>query len=202
MVFLSTVDHLGFIRQFARSPIRTGAVLPSSSRLSRMMISQADLHTSDTVLELGPGNGCVTENILEFLPEKARFLALEINPAFAAATRSRCPGVDVAVGDAADARRHLEERGLDGTDVVISGLPWASFNSGLQDRLLAAVSDVLRPGGRFTTFAYIQGMFLPPARRFEKRLRAEFPMVRKTKVVWRNLPPAFAYVATKAPAAT
>ncbi len=201
MVFSVTVDHLGFIRQFARSPLRTGAVLPSSSRLARTMISQADLHTSDTVLELGPGNGCVTENILDYLPQGARFLALEINPAFAEATRLRCPTVDVAVGDAADARRHLSERGLDGTDVVISGLPWASFNPQLQDRLLAAVQDVLRPGGRFTTFAYIQGILLPPARRFEKRLRAEFPLVRRTKMVWRNLPPAFAYVATKAPAA-
>ena len=174
--------------------------MPSSSRLAKTMISHADLHTSDTVLELGPGNGCVTENILQSLPRDARFLALEINPAFAAATRRRCPGVDVAVGDAADARRHLTERGLDGTDVVISGLPWASFNPKLQDRLLAAVQDVLRPGGRFTTFAYIQGIFLPPARRFEKRLRAEFASVRRTRVVWRNLPPAFAYVATKAPA--
>ena len=64
-------------------------------------------------------------------------------------------------------------------------------------RLLGAVQDVLHPGGRFTTFAYVQGLLLPPARRFEKLLRAQFPQVRRTRVVWRNLPPAFAYVATK-----
>ena len=35
-----------------------------------------------------------------------------------------------------------------------------------------------------------------PARRFEKRLRQEFRPVRRTRVVWRNLPPAFAWVGT------
>ncbi|MCZ6649762.1 MAG: methyltransferase domain-containing protein [Acidobacteria bacterium] len=191
------MDHLGFFRQFARSPIRTGAVIPSSSRLARMMISQADLHRAETVLELGPGTGIVTEIILENLAQDARFMALEINPAFATATRRRCPAADVVNGDAADARKHLAARGLNGTDVVISGLPWAAFPGSLQDRILSAVQDVLRPGGRFTTFAYVQGLLLPQARRFEKRLRARFPQVRKTPVVWRNLPPAFAYVATK-----
>ncbi len=196
LLFL-TVDHLGFFKQFARSPIRTGAVIPSSSRLARMMLSQADLHRAETVIELGPGTGIVTEIILEKLPREANFMALEINPAFATATRKRCPTADVVNGDAVDARKHLAERGLDGTDVVVSGLPWASFPGALQDQILSAVQDVLRPGGRFTTFAYIQGLLLPQARRFEKRLRDKFPQVRKTPVVWRNLPPAFAYVATK-----
>lgn len=48
-----------------------------------MMISQADLHRAETVLELGPGTGIVTEIILENLAQDARFMALEINPAFA-----------------------------------------------------------------------------------------------------------------------
>jgi len=194
---LLTVDHLGFFRQFARSPIRTGAVIPSSSRLARMMVSQAELHRAKTVIELGPGTGIVTEIILENLAQDAHFMAVEINPAFTTATRKRCPRADVVNGDAADARKHLAERGLTGTDVVVSGLPWASFPDALQDRILDAVQDVLRPGGRFTTFAYVQGLLLPQARRFEKRLRARFSQVRKTPVVWRNLPPAFAYVATK-----
>jgi phospholipid N-methyltransferase len=165
------------------------------------MISQADLARAQTVIELGPGTGIVTEVILENLPLGARFMALEINPAFATATRNRCPGADVVNGDAADARKYLADRGLDGTDVVVSGLPWAAFPGSLQDRILDAVQDVLRPGGRFTTFAYVQGLLLPQARRFEKRLRAKFPQVHKTRVVWRNLPPAFAYVATKNDAA-
>ncbi len=103
----------------------------------------------------------------------------------------------MVLGDAVDARRHLADRGLSGADAVISGLPWAAFAPALQDRLLAAVQDVLRPGGRFTTFAYVQGLILPPARRFERLLKQQFPQVRRTRVVWRNLPPAFAYVATK-----
>jgi phospholipid N-methyltransferase len=188
------VDKLGFLRQFARAPIRTGAVCASSSRLADVMIQHADLDRARTVLELGPGTGIVTERILPRLRADARFLAVEINPDFAAATRRRCPRVEVLQEDAAEARRLLAERGMDGCDAVISGLPWASFHPAQQDRLLSAIGDVLRPGGRFTTFAYVQGLLLPPARRFEKRLRQEFDVVHRTRVVWRNLPPAFAWV--------
>lgn len=161
------------------------------------MIQQADLPRARTVIELGPGTGIVTASILPRLRPDARFLAVEINPEFVAATRRRCPAAEVVQADAADARRLLAERGLDGCDAVISGLPWASFTPAQQDRLMTAVGDVLRPGGRFTTFAYLQGLLLPPARRFEKRLRQEFDSVRRTRVVWRNLPPAFAWVAIK-----
>jgi phospholipid N-methyltransferase len=161
------------------------------------MTSAARLVDATTVLELGPGTGIVTERILEELPAGARFLALEINPAFAAATRRRCPGAQVEVDDAANARRHLETMGQTHFDAVLSGLPWASFTAPHQDRLLGAIHDVLRPGGRFVTFAYVQGLLLPAAHRFERRLRRNFDSVHTTPIVWRNLPPAFAYVAAR-----
>ncbi len=194
---LRDVDRLGFIRQFARAPIRTGAVAPSSSRLAQAMTDAARLDEAGTVLELGPGTGIVTEKILEELPNGARFLALEINPEFAAATRRRCPAARVEVDDAANARQHLEAMGVEHCDAVLSGLPWAAFSATRQDELLHAIHDVLRPGGRFVTFAYLQGLVLPPARRFERSLRRNFGTVRTTPIIWRNLPPAFAYVASR-----
>ena len=53
----------------------------------------------------------------------------------------------------------LESRGLKPKDVdcVLSGLPWAIFSKDLQRRILEQVASVLKPGGKFATFAYLQG---------------------------------------------
>jgi len=44
------------------------------------------------------------------------------------------------------------------------------------------------------TFAYLQGLLLPAAGMLRRRLRAQFSAVKTTKTIWRNVPPAFAYV--------
>jgi phospholipid N-methyltransferase len=191
------MDKLGFFREFARSPIRTGALCASSKRLADVMTEAVDLPSAKVVVEMGPGTGIVTEQILSGISPGTRFFALEINPAFAEATRRRCPGADVRVDDARNARKHLEDLGVEHCDAVLSGLPWASFAPAKQDALLEAIRGILRPGGRFVTFAYLQGLLLPPAHRFERKLIREFGRVKKTPTVWRNIPPAFAWVAVR-----
>jgi phospholipid N-methyltransferase len=79
----------------------------------------------------------------------------------------------------------------------VSGLPFASFTPALQDEILAAVVDVLEPGGRFVTFAHLAGIVWPLARRFRHRLVEEFADVAVTRTIWRNLPPAYVYRAVK-----
>jgi phospholipid N-methyltransferase len=76
---------------------------------------------------------------------------------------------------------------------VISGLPWASFSATLQTDIFQAMFSVLRPGGSFATFAYLQGTKLPAGKRFAELLKKNFSSVVKSPVVWRNLPPAFVY---------
>jgi phospholipid N-methyltransferase len=44
------------------------------------------------------------------------------------------------------------------------------------------------------TFAYLQGLVMPAAGMLRRRLKAQFSAVKTTKVIWRNVPPAFAYV--------
>jgi phospholipid N-methyltransferase len=67
----------------------------------------------------------------------------------------------------------------------------------LQDRLIDSILEILRPGGRFVTFAYLQGLLLPAGHAFSRKLQSRFRKVKKTRTVWRNLPPAFVYVAEK-----
>ena len=183
-----------FLKNFVFHPNRTGAVAPSSSHLAKLITDAADLEVGQVVLEFGPGTGVFTERILQRLPPDGTFIAFEANPDFARATRERCPEVTVVEDTAARAHEYLKNIGVTHCDRIICGLPWASFDDKLQDQILASIRSILAPGGLFLTFAYVHGVILPAGWRFRRKLRATFPEVGTTRVVWRNLPPAFVYV--------
>lgn len=186
-----------FLRQFMRNPARTGAIAPSSPALADLITTSADLAKASVVIEFGPGTGVFTEKILSKLQQEATFFALELNPDFVAATRARCPEALVYHDSATQARSYLKTHGHTHCDCIISGLPWAAFAEELQDSILNTISEVLRPGGRFLTFAYLQGLILPSGIRFRRKLETQFAHVRTTRVVWANLPPALVYCVTR-----
>jgi len=188
---------LHLLGEFVRKPMSVGAVAPSSRRLAELITDVAELDRAAVVVEFGPGTGAFTEVILRKIQPPAAFFAIEANQSFAAAMRARFPGLDIVHGSAAAVRAQLEARGHAACDCIVSGLPFASFSPASQDEILAAVTDVLVPGGRFVTFAYLMGRAMPLARRFRRRLMAEFADVAVTRTIWRNLPPACVYRAVK-----
>ena len=153
----------------------TGAVAASSQGLSELITETAELSKASVVIEFGSGTGVFTEKIRQKIRLDATFFAIELNGDFVEATRSRCPAVEVYRDCATNARKYLEARGHRYCDCIISGLPWASFRDHLQDNLLDTILDVLRPGGRFLTFAYLQGLLLPSGFKFRKNFYAIFP---------------------------
>ena len=186
-------EHLKFVASFVRHPLSVGAVAPSSRFLARRMVEDMGLEEAQTVVELGPGTGSFTQAIETRLRPDAFFLALELNPEFATLLASRTSRATVIQDSAEHIARHLEAHGRPQADAIFCGLPWASFPVSLQERIMSAVIDALRPGGRFATFAYIHACWFPTARKFNRWLRSRFPSVSTTRVVWRNLPPAFVY---------
>ena len=187
-------------KQFIRNPKQTGAVVASGPQLCRVLATTARVREAGVILELGTGTGVVTAEIMRQKSATARLIGIEINDLLAAKTQQRCPGAEIVHADAVRAREILTARGLDGCDCIVSGLPWATFPEQLQDQLLAAARQVLRPGGSFVTFAYLQGLLLPSAQRFYAKLQQQFDTVEMTPVVWANLPPAVVYLATQRPA--
>lgn len=183
-----------FLRAFLRNPGTTGAIAPSSERLARVLASVVPVTGTPTVVELGPGTGAVSAVIARRLPAGARHLAIELDPAMVGHLRRAHPDLEVVPGDARRLPALLAEHGVQRADAVVCGLPWALFDATTQTEVLAGISTAIGPTGAFTTFAYLQGMALPAARRFRATLRATFEEVQVTATVWRNLPPAFVYV--------
>jgi phospholipid N-methyltransferase len=182
-----------FLKQFLTNPMTTGAVAPSSAALAQAMIEDLGLDTADAVLEYGPGTGVFTEFILRSLRSDAKFAAIELNPEFARGFKTRFPSVPLFEDTVANARLICDRVGMRSVDCIVSGLPWAAFPESLQTECLDEMMQVLKPGGRFVTFAYVHGLALARGKKFASLLPNYFTTVVKSRVVWLNLPPAFVY---------
>lgn len=187
------VEHLQFFGTFLRKPANVGAVMPSSPALARSLVKDCPFRTARLVVELGPGTGAVTKLILERLGRRTDFFALELAEEHVRALRRRFPGLTVYHDSAENIRRYLPRHGAREVDCVISGLPWASMKRAAQERIMEEVHRALAADGAFTTFAYVHSAWLPRARHFREWLMQNFKHVAISRVVWRNVPPAFVY---------
>jgi phospholipid N-methyltransferase len=182
-----------FLRSFLRRPSQVGAIAPSSKYLAAMMVDWFDWTRCRYVVEYGPGTGVFTKAILQSLHPDAKFFAIERSPELCNLLRGRYPQLDLCEDSVENVAALCQAREFPHVDAVICGLPWASFPDALQQSCLDALAKVLRPGGQFATFAYWQGLLLPAAHKFRRRLNDYFSEIESSPTVWRNLPPAFIY---------
>ncbi|WP_190813582.1 class I SAM-dependent methyltransferase [Saccharopolyspora pogona] len=186
----------GFLWEFVKSPTTTAAVGPSSRSLADQMVAPIPHRGDPVVVELGPGTGAFTEAIQRRLGGRGRHLALELNPRWAAELGERFPAVESVCANARELPELLRQRELR-ADVVVSGLPWVAHAPVNGVPLIRLIARSLVPGGAFTQFAYTWTRWAPPARRQLADLRAEFEETVISRTVWRNLPPAVAYLARR-----
>jgi phosphatidylethanolamine/phosphatidyl-N-methylethanolamine N-methyltransferase len=185
---------LAFLAAVLRSPATVGAVAPSSPHLAARLATVVPRVGEPVVVELGPGTGSVTTAIEYRLASRGRHVAIEIDPVLADYLRAEHTGVEVLVGDAAELERLFAQYQVSAVDAVVSGLPWALIDAEVQRAIVDATARSLRPGGCFTTFAYLHALSMTRARQFRALLGEVFDEVLTTRTVWWNLPPAVTYV--------
>lgn len=184
---------LQFVREFLRYPGQVGALWPSSDLLAEKIVEMAGVARAPTVLEIGAGTGVFTRRIAEVLPEGACCIVLERNPGMAIGLKNTLPELDVVEGCATRLADHWNGRGWGPVRAVVSGLPWAVFDAGLQEAILSQVLAISDGETVFTTFAYFGPHLLAKGRAFRGRLESRFRQVTTSPVVLRNFPPAFIY---------
>lgn len=164
------------------------------------MLETIDFTPHGAYVEFGPGDGVVTQYISKRLHPTSTFFAIEANSQMASAFRAKFPHLTLHEASAADLGAICASHGLSpesSLDAIISGLPWAVFDSELQSSILAAAAKALKPGGQMVTFAYNVGTYLSAGKRFAATLPGYFSKVEKSRTVWKNIPPAFVYRCTK-----
>lgn len=177
-------DSLTFLKQSLLRFRQMGAIVPSSPRLARAMVNEIPILQPDqVVVELGPGTGVFTRELLSRFPRN-RVLAVEFNGDLAERLSRQLPQVQVVTGCASRMAEHLDNLGLLRSRVgaVVSGLPLLSLPRELGDRIFASLAEVLLPGRRYIQFTYSKRAWHrhpPPGFRLDA-----------TRRVWLNLPPA------------
>ncbi len=124
-------DPRGVLRELGVRPSKSrGQHFLVDARVAHRALSYADLGTSDTVLEIGPGLGVLTR---ELVGRVRRVTAIESDRRFAEYLRRAIPEAEIIHGDA------LKVDWPD-FDVMVSNLPY-QISSPLTFRLLATPFD-------------------------------------------------------------
>jgi len=149
-------DSLEFLRGFARNPAQVGSVMPSSRYLEQRLARVARIAEAQTVVELGPGTGGTTAAFLRAMAPAARLLAIELDPQF---HRHLCislpdPRFIAELGSAERLVDFVSAHRLPAPDAVVSGIPFSTMAPEAADRIAAAITQVLRPGGRFVAYQF------------------------------------------------
>src|SRR5260370_7262488 len=169
-------DCGAFFRAFRRNFHTTGAILPSSRLLARAMASDLKGRRSPArILEVGPGTGAVTREIVRLLQDGDRFDAVEINASFVAHLRKRFhqePLFRKRLDQIELIEGPVEE--LIGTgvyDFIISGLPLNNFAVSQVRTIFRTFNRLLKPGGTLSyyEYAFVRQLKTPFVGREERR---------------------------------
>lgn len=177
------MSFLFFLKQFFKDFKHTGAIAPSSRALTKNMLKDIDFTKPAHIIELGPGTGCMTEEILSKMHPESKLTCIEINPLFCKNLLKIKTNKNFTVleASASDFEKHFK---INEVDFVVSGLPLANFKKEEILGVFNAIKKVLKPNGSYIQFQY--------TKRLDKVIKNHFSNVFKRFSLF-NLPPAFVY---------
>jgi phosphatidylethanolamine/phosphatidyl-N-methylethanolamine N-methyltransferase len=199
-------DYRLFYSQFRSRFSTTGAIAPSSTHLAKAIVLPLTKRPARpiAVLEVGPGTGSFTHQILQHLRSGDMLDVYELNPKFYSflikslneeVTMRRGIQLTIQNADIRSLRTKTQY------DFIISGLPFFAFEPQMVSEILDIYLEHLSPAGILSYFEYVltpefKSKFLkPPDRERIIRVGKTVRSFRQkyeysSNEVWWNLPPA------------
>ncbi len=149
-----------FFRETRRHFRTTGSLVPSSRFLARALVTELRKPRGPSrILEVGPGTGSVTAQVLRHLRPDDQLDAVEINGHFVAVLAERFER-EWNFWRCRDQVRliHAAVEQLPGEatyDYIISGLPLNSFPVALVRQVFRTYNRLLKPGGTLSYYEYV-----------------------------------------------
>jgi phosphatidylethanolamine/phosphatidyl-N-methylethanolamine N-methyltransferase len=179
-----------FRKEFWKEKKTVGAMAPSSRYLTEKMLKNIDFKSAKVLVELGPGTGVFTHEIIARMGKDATLLVFEINDSFFDGLQKKIKDSRVhLIHDSAERIDfYLKKYHLEKADAVISSLPLAVFPPQLRTSILQASEEALIPAGKYIQFQYsLQSKSL--LKKLYKQVKISFTPL--------NFPPAFVYTCLK-----
>ena len=181
-------SKLFFLKQYFRKPSSIGAVTPSSKKLAQLMVRNLGLVPHDVVVELGPGTGVFTRELLAQGVDPGKLILVEFNADFARHLALEFPNVRIVEGDAGKLPELLGTLGQGKIMRVVSGIPLRSLNPAHRRQITKAIGASLEAGGVAVQFSYLKASPFPEDVAMEGGLVGS-----RVGVALGNVPPAFVW---------
>lgn len=175
---------LRFTLNYLLHPLRNASLIPSSSFAAAAMLESIDFSALQTVVELGPGIGVFTEELVKRCRLDAKIILFEIEPAYVKLLKERFGERVIVERQSAALFREVTARYTEKPiDLIISGLPF-SLPKDTKAKLFESLRVCTARGTIYRFFTYN-----PPVM---KRVYRGLP-IRKISFVLRNFPPLWVY---------
>lgn len=180
-----------FLKQFLKEKKTVGSVAPSSKHLAKKMLKDVDFENGRTFVELGPGTGVFTREIVKSMHPDAKLFVFELHKPFHDALEAEFKNyikVTVVNKSAEEICNVIKAHRVEEVDTIISSLPLANFNQKLVHDILTNAYKALKKEGVYVQFQY--------SLKSKKHIKEVFSNL-ELSFTARNLPPAFVYTSKK-----
>lgn len=185
-------ENIEFLQAFLRSPLKVGAITPSSPELSSEMVAGIKPHSENIVIELGVGTGSFTKPLRDLVFDDKSYLGVEINSKFCRALRREFAGLKFICGDATKLTDLHKSSGFGKVGYILSGIPFVTLPNEVGDAILEEVSKFMDAGNcTFRTFQYAHGFYMPSALKLRAFMRKRYGRAQKSELIMKNVPPAY-----------
>ncbi len=147
------------------------------------MLKGIDFSMVNVVVELGPGNGVFTQEIINTVKKGTKIIVFEIEPTYIELLRTKFKDQIILVDKSAHLiGETLAEMGIEKVDVIISGLPF--LKGEIKERTDNGIRELTEKGAIYRFFTYMPGIM--------KHVYRELPIEKKYFEL-KNIPPLWVY---------
>lgn len=192
-----------FVKELITHPTEVGAFTPCSKYTAQTIVEPIKKSTQKRlrILEIGPGTGVITHQIVGAMAPDATLDLVEINPTFCQLLREQFTDQQNVTLYQMSILDFVPETQY---DVVISALPLNAFEHSFVEQVLSKFKSLVKPGG---SFSYVELRGIMPIKKVfssEKSaslLEAKLNTINAFKTeyleesitVMRNLPPIYVH---------
>lgn len=179
-------NKIDFFKVAVKNIKTSGTVTPSSRFLAQKMIKKIDFSTCKVLVELGPGNGVITNQILKKLHPDSHLICFEVNDTFYENLKKiEHPQLTVLKASAEEIQPEMEKLGFSKACHIVSSLPLTIIPKPVSDAILENSLKSLHKNGTFIQYQYSLTYFKKLKSVFKEKISLDFELL--------NFPPAFVY---------